>query len=120
MTRSEFLSALEAQAVDISLVGKVEKKYGTQFPETVRRLLSAAAETIFFDDDLRLLSVDEIMDAETDLHVAFVDKKLLPLADCGDNDFIVYQIGAGGFSRFNIVDECAFMQRKDFGEVFLA
>lgn len=120
MTRLDFLNGLDSQVTDNLTVEKVENKYHAQFPEVIQRLLSAASETIFFDDDYRLLSVDEIMDAEADLHVDFVNKKLLPLADCGENDFIVYQFDSESYARFNIVDECSFTQKKDFREVFLA
>lgn len=41
-------------------------------------------------DGLRVLSASEIIQAEEDLHVNFIEKQFLPVADCGDNNFVVY------------------------------
>ena len=47
----------------------------------------------------------------------FDAKKILPLIDCGDNDFIVFHIGTNKWSRFNIVDECIFKERDSLEDV---
>ena len=73
---------------------------------------------MFFDDDWRTLSVNEILDASKDLHVDFEKQLLLPIVDVGDNDFIVYHAEDGTWSKFNIIEGCHFKVKKSFYEYF--
>lgn len=50
------------------------------------------------------------------MHIAFKDKGIIPLVDCGENDFIVYHFKAKIWSKFNIIDETVF-QKKRFEEL---
>ena len=117
MTKQEYLESLDAVQVDKAKVDQLEEQYGCSFPEVVAKVISSAPETIFFDDEGRILSFDEMTDAEKDLHIAFSKLGLLPLADCGENDFIVYHVQDGVYSFFNIVDECAFRKRDSLEEI---
>lgn len=117
MTKKEYLSALDAVQVEKDKVEQLERQYGFSFPEIVKKVISSAVETIFFDDEGRILSFDEMVDAEADLHVSFSKLGLFPLADTGDNDFIVYHAADGSYSLFNIVDECAFRKRDSLDAI---
>ena len=97
--------------VERGKVEQLERQYGFPFPEIVAKVISRAAESIFFDDDGTILSFDEMVDAEADLHVSFSKLGLFSRADTGENDFIVYHAEDGSYSLFNIVDECAFRKR---------
>ena len=66
---------------------------------------------------MRILSYKEILNAEYDLHVDFKTKQMIPLADCGDNDFVVYHFDTHEWSKFNIIDEVTFKKRKTLAEV---
>lgn len=105
MTGKEFLSSLESQKIDFKIVEEIEKKYGFEIPEVVQKIISASVESVFFDDDWRTLSVDEILDASEDLHVDFEGQMLLPIVDTGENDFIVYHAEDDTWSKFNIIEE---------------
>ena len=70
---------------------------------------------------MRIMSLTEIQSAPQELQVDFPDKGLLPLIDCLDNDFLVYDVARQNYSLFNIVDEvsfnsysslCEFLQKK--------
>ena len=59
----------------------------------------------------------EILNAEQDLHVDFKSNRIIPVADCGDNDFAVYYLDKCKWSRFNIIDETAFKERTTLEDV---
>lgn len=118
MTRYEFMSYIQTVEVNDEIVSSIERKYSEILPEQIRIIVSCSQESIFFDDGWRLLSFDEVMDASDDLHVDFVNLKLLPLFDTGDNDFIVYHFENKIWSKFNIVDEVSFKNKKNLDEFF--
>ena len=117
MTKKNYLESLSTQNGDSAAVIELEAKYNCKFAEIVRKIITSAGETIFFDDDWRVLSTDEMRDAEHDLHVDFVKLGFLPLFDCGENDFIVYHTQDETYSMFNIVDECVFSEHKHLEEI---
>ena len=117
MTKTEYVKSLSGLKLDESLVAKVENVYGGSFPEMVKKVITSAEDTIFFDDDYRVLSVSEMLDAEKDLHVDFKSKGVLPLVDCGDTDFIVYHFNDDIWSKFNIVDETIFKRKVSIDEL---
>lgn len=118
MTKKEFLSRIKSQKIDFKIVEKIENKYGFEVPEIVQKIISSSVESVFFDDDWRTLSVDEILDASEDLHVNFEDRMLLPIVDTGENDFIVYHAENNTWSKFNIIDESYFKLKDSFYEYF--
>ena len=63
------------------------------------------------------LTYKEILNAEHDLHVDFKSNRIIPVADCGDNDFAVYYLDKCKWSRFNIIDETAFKERTTLEDV---
>lgn len=117
MTKGEFIDNLMSQKVDSVKVKQIQGKYGAVFPKIIQQIISYATESVFFDDGTRILSFAEIEDADKDLHVDFVKRKLLPLADYGDNDFIVYHCNNDTYSMFNIIDECIFQNSSTLGDL---
>lgn len=119
MTKKEYIQQLASVKINMEKVSKVANIYGKDLPEAVQEIVSASEESIFFDDNSRILAFDEILDAEQDLHVDFKAKGMIPLADCGENDFIVYNIGEKNWSKFNIVDEVSFKKKESLEELLL-
>ncbi|MCM1167367.1 MAG: hypothetical protein NC299_16195 [Lachnospiraceae bacterium] len=118
MKRSEYLTAAAECELNESVIKRVEDKYKCRLPDIVKHIISFSQESIFFDDGYRCLSLDEIVDAEIDLHVDFLERQIIPLFDCGENDFIVYNFASLSWSKFNIVDDCTFKTRKYINELF--
>lgn len=117
MTKKEYFQNLANVKIDKSKTKKVEALYGTDIPEIVEKIVSCADETVFFDDGSRILSINEICDAEKDLHVNFIEKKVIPLADCGENDFIIYHLEGKYWAKFNIIDEIVFKKKNTLAEL---
>lgn len=117
MTKQEYLQSVNRFAIDQNKLQTIYAIYTGRFPETLERIISGSNESVFFDDDTRILSFAEMVDAEQDLHIDFKRKELMPIADCGDNDFIVYDYANNVWAKFNIVDETIFMKRAELGEL---
>ena len=118
MKKIEFLEQLKCAVINAETVDKICSIYGFALPHYVAQFVSFSTESIFFEDEWRTLSHDEIIDAEEDLHVDFAGKSMLPLIDCGENDFIVYCHTDGVWAKFNIVDECLFSKRSSLDDLF--
>lgn len=56
----------------------------------------------------RILGINEVENAEQELNVDFISKKMLPIVDCFDNDYIVFDFSSESFCMLNIVDEMSF------------
>lgn len=72
---------------------------------------------MFLDNSYRLLSYDEILNAEEELQVEFGKQGILPLIDRGENDFISYGTKDGTWFVFNIVDEIKFKEKESLSEL---
>jgi len=117
MTKREYLEQISKKAIDSTKVKEIEDIYGISLPEIIQKIVSNNDETIFFDDDVRILSFAEIVDAKRDLHVDFKAKGIIPVVDCGENDFIVYHLKDHIWSKFNIIDEIAFKKKNDLSDL---
>lgn len=117
MTGKEFLASLGTIKTDRERVQRVESAFSAALPEVILKLVSNGDGPVFLDGGSRVLSCDEIVDAEEDLHVAFKKMGILPLVDCGENDFIVYHFLDKTWSKFNIVDETVFETGAGFSDL---
>ena len=117
MSKKEYMEQLPEKSIDAKKVEEIETIYHAKLPELVKKIVSNTDESIFFDDDYRILSYKEIADAQVDLHVDFKGMGMIPLADCGENDFIVYHFTDGSWSKFNIIDETVFKKRNALDEI---
>ena len=117
MTGKEYIRKLDALEINNSKAKKVIAKYADGLPEVVLKIISDSNTPVFLGDDSRIMSIEEIIDAEKDLHVSFKKKAMIPIVDCGNNDFIVYHYYDHIWSMFNIVDEVIFKKKKSFEEL---
>ncbi len=63
-------------------------------------------EPIFFYDEMRLLSEDEIVNYKEELNIEM--DNIIPLIDLYDNDFLIYNINENVFEKLNIEEEITF------------
>ena len=104
-----FIKNINSSNISGEKILKIESVYRSKIKnDFVKKLISAVKNTVFLDNGCRILSFGEILQADTDLKVSFKKKNLLPLADCSDNNFIVYDLDKETFSKFNIVDETVY------------
>lgn len=119
MTKKDYLTQLVDEKINEEKVKKTEKIYGIEFPLLVKKIISSAEECVFLEEGYRLLSYNEINEASADLHLDFGKKGILPLIDCGENDFIVYHYNDGIWSKFNIIDEVVFKKKNTFEAILM-
>ena len=120
MTGYELMKESPTTKINDSLIDSIESKYGKIDDTFVKQLLSVHLDDNFLDGDdiLRLLSSSEILSANENLGVNFTEKRIIPLFDIGDNDFIVYLITEQKWALMNIVDESVFSKEDDLSKFF--
>ena len=120
MNRNDYFRDLPNQRIDEWKVKQIEELYECTVSDEVKIMISNCDETIFFDDDdCRVLSFDEILEAPESLCELFAENKMIPLFDCMDNDFIVYKADTHMWLKFNTEDEIDFDEAEsleDFWE----
>ena len=117
MTGKEYLNVLEDAKINKTVSKKIASVYAYDLPEIIYKIATYGKEPVFLDNGNRILSYDEIIDAEKDLHIAFKEKRMIPLVDCGENDFIVYHFIDKIWSKFNIIDETVFKKKNSFEDL---
>ena len=116
MTKTEFLAQLSAAAVDSEKTKAVGTVYKGELPDIIQKIITCCNETVFFDNT-RILAYEEILCAPQELHVDFDVRHLIPIADQGDNDFVVYHMVEKKWYLFNIIDKTLFKERSTFQEL---
>jgi len=114
----EYLDEIQSHPVKEENVKAIESRYGFSLPDMVRHIVSE--EDVFFSDEeeIRVLPFDEILNAEEELHADFEGEGIIPLADCYENDFIVYNDREKNWSMYNIVDQdMFFMESSSLSEL---
>ena len=81
---------------------------------------AAKSKPLFFDNEdfYRLLSFDEIINANDEFGLSLTSLNLLPLIDCGENDFICYNYKTNNWCKFNVTDEVRFSEKASILEYF--
>lgn len=113
----DLIKAVVETSIDDEKVKKIQELYEDEFPEFIKKMISFVDDVIFLENSYRLLSYDEILNAEDELKVEFGKQGVLPLIDCGENDFISYGTNDGSWFVFNIVDEIRFKERESLSEL---
>lgn len=118
MTPTVFMEELSQQAINDEKVTLIQKVYSTHLPDEVSRLIAFTSDnSIFIADERRLLSFKEILHAADTMHVDFVRYGIIPLIDCYDNDFIVFNFKTQSWSMFNIVDQISFNDGQELKDL---
>lgn len=92
-------------------VADIERQYAMSLPMEIKLLLKEYEGQFVFiatGEHYKVLERDEIKDAERHLGVNFTIKGVVPLIDCKDNNFLVYNAVNKNYEMMNIVDEIPF------------
>lgn len=117
MNKSEYLDAASKWEIVDEHVETVGKTYSGRVPELLQRIVSHSDKPYFFDDGSHVLSLAEILGTEETLGVSFSDKHLVPVVDCCDGDYIVYDYDKEVWAIYNVVDDVSFKQGETLGEL---
>lgn len=113
MNLSEYVKWLESKEINEPAVSEITRKYHCDLPTIIKKMLSSNEKTMFLSDERRILSYEEVLHAKEQLHVDFNSYEILPLIDCYDNNFIVYNHKNDEWNMFDIIDECIFDTKKN-------
>lgn len=121
MTIMEYLKETLTVSAPTVQQSEIEKMFGIYLEKEPKKIISHIDSEIFFEGQnfLKLLSKQEILDCCGDLNVDFINKKIIPVFDLGDNDYIVFSYGDNWWYKFNIVDEVLFSKHKSIIEFFI-
>lgn len=117
MNKSDYLDAASKWEIVDERVEAIGETYTLRLPELLQRIISHSDEPYFFDDGSHILSLDEMLGVEETLGVSFSDKHLVPVVDCCDGDFIVYNYGNDVWAIYNIVDDVLFRSGNSLGDL---
>ena len=110
MNKSDYLDAASKWEIVDERVRTVGKAYSGRIPELLQRIVSHSDEPHFFDDGSHVLSLAEMLGTEETLGISFSDKHLVPVVDCCDGDYIVYDYDKEVWAIYNMIDEVVFRQ----------
>lgn len=101
-------------------LAKIEAKYSCPLPLEINIILSIKDRFIDVNENrvLRIMNADEILNANKELHVDFIEKGFIPIVDMFDNDFLVFSIHDLKYYTFNINDESIFNQYESMYSFF--
>lgn len=112
MSVSRYIEKVKTANIDKELVNKISEEYDAKLPELVEKLISVSGKGEFVNA-YRFLSFSEILYAEEDWGISLKEKKIIPIVDCNDNDFIVYNASEKEWQMYNIVDEISFQSAEE-------
>ena len=111
MNLKKFIEKFTSAPVNEKKVAEIVKVYGVELPEDVQHFVSACGKNPLFieddqvDADFRVLSFDEIVDAEEDLDTDFKSMNMMPLIDFYDNQFVVYKFDEQCWAMYSFDDD---------------
>ncbi len=116
----DFAASIATAQENCAIVSKIESAFGCSLSPECKRVLSLNEDGDIFDDDdiRRLMSTSEILSASQELHVDFHAVGIVPVVDCGDNDFAAYNFKKGKWCKYNIVENCMFSEKETFAELW--
>lgn len=114
MTSSEYIMALTKVKISNADGHDLKKKYGRDIPKVILQIAAYDEKAVFLDNGTRMLSGDEILNFKKDMKLDDSSSTLVPIADKGDNDFVVYDMKSGKWMIFNAVDSTAFRKSGTF------
>lgn len=119
MNRREFIESLKDVSVSADVRDKLSEMY-KEIPDIILKVLTKyPAPELFDENESRTLSLNEVLHAEEDNGVPFKSRNIIPIADFGDNDFIVYDNNQKKWCMYNILDETIFNEEESFEKLFL-
>ena len=111
-----FAEKAKTWEVEEDIVNAIEKVYACKLPNEVKHIVSCNGENRI-SDFARVLSVEEILSANEIMQIDFIGKKLVPLLDILDNDFIAYDIEQKKYVSINIVEDIVFDSSENIDDL---
>lgn len=102
---AEYLEEITIKSIDMNQVKHVEELIGKELPEIIKQILSTNIDPVPLEDDMVLLSYDQIIHSESYYGYDFLVNGMLPLIDLFENDYVVYLINENKYGKYNTIME---------------
>lgn len=117
MDIEQYIELIKANEVKRDFVASVEKLYGKTLTEELKHIVSVVMSDYFISPNHRVLSATEILRTEDFTGVDFTKLGMIPLIDCKDDDYIVYNFSTQKYEMYNIYDEVSFREADSLKEM---
>lgn len=117
MNSLEYLMAIENSSIDIAKKTKFEECYGIKLSDSLAKIVTFANDSIFIAEERRVLSFDEIININKDCDNVFISKRIIPVIDCYDNEFIVFAADDSIWAKFSLSDNAMYKKRENLSEL---
>lgn len=117
MNKSEYLQSVRKCKLNLDRIQKADEIYGTEIPEMLGKVISYAGEVSFLDEERRVLSFEGIIYASEDLGIDFVAKRIIPVIDAYDLNYIVYMLEEKKWAIYNVCDDDVYKEDCDLENI---
>lgn len=102
-------------------VADIERKYGIALPMEIKLILKeyeGQFVLVSTAEHCKILDLDEITNADHHLGLNCVQRMIVPLVDCKDNNFLFYNAIKYTYEMMNIVDCVSYGRYKSILDFF--
>ena len=117
MDVNQYVELIKCIKINDEIVTAVEEIFGVSLNDELKRIVSIVLDDYFIGKNCRVISVKEMLNTEEYTGVDFTDINMIPLADCCDADYIVYNFGTQKYEMYNIFDEVSFREADNLKEM---
>ena len=110
MDIKQYIELIKTNEINQDFVKSVEKLYKHILTEELKHIVSVVMDDYFISQNCRVLSATEILRTEYFTGVDFTELAMIPIVDCKDDDYIVYNFATQRFEMYNIYDEVSFRE----------
>jgi len=117
MNKSEYISTVENYDINHQKVEQIEAIYKTKVSGFLAKAISFADNSIFIEDEKRVLAFSEIIQLDKDYENTFTTNGLIPIIDCYDGVFIVFIVSESMWAKYSTSDMSIFKKRPIISEL---
>jgi hypothetical protein len=117
MNKKEYYDLVSNTEINKTREQEVTGLYKCEFDQLLLKVISAADEVDFFDEERRALSYKEILSPEELLGIDAINEGIVPVIDAYDCTFIVYLTKEAKWAKFSTVDKTIYKKRNALNTV---
>ena len=110
MDIKQYIELIKSNEVNQDFVASVENLYGITLNEELKHIVSVVMDDYFISQNCRVLSATELLRTENYTGVDFTELGMIPLVDCKDDDYIIFNFATQKYELYNIYDEVSFRE----------
>lgn len=119
MDVKQYIELIKNNEFNNDAISSIEELYGVSLTDELKRIVSVELEDYFISEKCRVISVKEILRTEEFVGVDFTELGMIPLIDCKDDDYIVFNFETQKYEMYNIYDEVSFRDADVIEELIL-